>query len=933
MTPLKRFVTISAMVVALIAGLLISPVNLGLWGSAPSHAADLSKFDAGDIISDQVFYDSATMTEGEIADFIKKKVPTCRSGYTCLDAYRENTTARVADSYCKALSGGSNESAARIIYKVSTACGINPQVLLVTLQKEQGLLTHEWPSTWRYTIAMGFGCPDGAPCNEKYYGFQNQLYLAARQFQIYKAWPGSFNYRAGQNNKIQWHPNASCGSSTVYIRNQATAGLYNYTPYRPNSAALTAGYGLGDSCSSYGNRNFYNYFTDWFGSTHKVGWVVKSPDRPEVYFVTGQTKHHIQTQYAYREYRRSFGGLSAVSEGYLKTLSTGAPAMAIVKDPSTGDIMLLQDSTLHRFPSCALAETWGYSCAMDIDLTQDQLRALKRGPDMSNYASVASSTTVHKLSGGKMYPYASAQDAAYYNGGAIGFVAILRDEIASKYTVVGKTLFAPATLAKTGSDKNVYFMGGKSSKWRLPSWAMARDFGISGGYTETSAMALSAYTTSGDLSMFVNCGGSLYLTNSGKLTLVKSGSSSGMRTTNLDPLTCDRLPKVGAFSQSVFVRAHGHPEVYLLEDGDLRHVVSRKALIALNGGTQPTIGLIETGSLASFATGAPILGPATLVKANGSPDVYFVDGSSERHRLPSWVLAREFGLPDGYDAVGQIALSPYKDTGKLSQFVRCESRLYLAGSGQLTRIESGDSAGFDVTELQASTCAALDKGGTISGRVFVRVAGAPEVYLLEAGHVRHVVSTSALLALNGGKMPTLVNVSSATLNSYELGFPVLGPGTLVKETSKSEVFLIIGDQKIRVPTWGVAIDLGLGTTYTSVPDESTQGYERSSTDLSPMVMCSGELYIGAGGTFSSINSSHGMKYTQLDPGMCGSLDYSGPTIANRLIVEDGASGDLYLVENGEFNLVKDNEKVKDMKGHDDLVILTLDSRTISAYAG
>ena len=61
----------------------------------------------------------------------------------------------------------------------------------------------------------------------------------------------------------------------VYIQNQATAGLYNYTPYRPNQAALDAGYGTGDSCSAYGNRNFWLYFTDWFGSTqHATGGAV-----------------------------------------------------------------------------------------------------------------------------------------------------------------------------------------------------------------------------------------------------------------------------------------------------------------------------------------------------------------------------------------------------------------------------------------------------------------------------------------------------------------------------------------------------------------------------------------------------------------------------------------------------------------------------------
>ncbi|MCW4457804.1 LGFP repeat-containing protein [Microbacterium sp. MPKO10] len=231
--------------------------------------AEAASFDAGHIIDDEVFYDSTTMTESQIRSFINSKVPKCRSGYTCLDAYKENTTARSANKYCKAISSGKNEDAARIIYKVSRACDINPQVILVTLQKEQGLLTHEWPSEWRYTIAMGFGCPDGADCNSKYFGFQNQLYLGARQFQIYRLYPNDFGYRAGRTNTIKWHPNSSCGTSQVHIENQATAGLYNYTPYRPNSAALKAGYGVGDSCSSYGNRNFFLYFTDWFGSTYK----------------------------------------------------------------------------------------------------------------------------------------------------------------------------------------------------------------------------------------------------------------------------------------------------------------------------------------------------------------------------------------------------------------------------------------------------------------------------------------------------------------------------------------------------------------------------------------------------------------------------------------------------------------------------------------
>ena len=63
----------------------------------------------------------------------------------------------------------------------------------------------------------------------------------------------------------------------MLISNQATASLYNYTPYQPNAASLAAGYGHGRRCSSYGNRNFWIYFTDWFGSTQAGGRDVDAP--------------------------------------------------------------------------------------------------------------------------------------------------------------------------------------------------------------------------------------------------------------------------------------------------------------------------------------------------------------------------------------------------------------------------------------------------------------------------------------------------------------------------------------------------------------------------------------------------------------------------------------------------------------------------------
>ncbi|MGY1773912.1 LGFP repeat-containing protein, partial [Blastococcus sp. SYSU D00813] len=236
-------------------------------------AADTSQFRAGNIISDDLFFDGDAMSAGDVQAFLDGKGAACVNGpMPCLKNYRENTWTRAADAYCGAYAGAPGESAAWIITRVGQACGISQRVLLVLLQKEQGLVRASGSSLTlsRYQKATGYGCPDTAPCDVQYYGFYNQVYNAARRFKVYAANPQNYNYRAGRVNSVLYNPDASCGRSDVYIENQATAGLYVYTPYQPNAATLAAGYGSAP-CGAYGNRNFWLYYTDWFGSTQSPG--------------------------------------------------------------------------------------------------------------------------------------------------------------------------------------------------------------------------------------------------------------------------------------------------------------------------------------------------------------------------------------------------------------------------------------------------------------------------------------------------------------------------------------------------------------------------------------------------------------------------------------------------------------------------------------
>ena len=251
-----------------------------------SHHANarVSGWDAGNIIDDSVFTNTTTMTAAQIQNFLNSKVTSCDTNGQQLSEYGgpdlngdgkvqrwewgkanyNQTTFKCLRDYV--VSDG--RTAAQVIYDTAQKYTINPQVLLVLLQKEQGLVLDTWPLDIQYRSATGYGCPDTAPCDSQYYGLINQLDWAAKMFRaILNNSPTWYTPYILGNNYVQYSPDSSCGGSNVNILNRSTQALYNYTPYQPNDAALNADWGT-VACGAYGNRNFYLYFTSWFGTTH-----------------------------------------------------------------------------------------------------------------------------------------------------------------------------------------------------------------------------------------------------------------------------------------------------------------------------------------------------------------------------------------------------------------------------------------------------------------------------------------------------------------------------------------------------------------------------------------------------------------------------------------------------------------------------------------
>ncbi len=260
---------------------IVLSLFISLLSSFSAHAA-VDGWIAGNIMDDGIFTNSSTMTPGQIQVFLESKVPSCDTNGQQLSEYGGpdlNGDGKVqrwewgkskynqTTFYCLRDAWENGRNASRIIWDTAQKYSINPQVLIVLLQKEQGLITDTWPLSIQYKTATGYGCPDTAPCDSQYYGLTNQLDWAAKMFRaIMNDSPTWYTpYELGDN-YIRYNPDASCGGSNVKIQNRATQALYNYTPYQPNQGALNAGWGTAN-CGAYGNRNFYLYFNNWFGDT------------------------------------------------------------------------------------------------------------------------------------------------------------------------------------------------------------------------------------------------------------------------------------------------------------------------------------------------------------------------------------------------------------------------------------------------------------------------------------------------------------------------------------------------------------------------------------------------------------------------------------------------------------------------------------------
>lgn len=880
----------------------------------PASAAVASDFNAGSIISDALFFDGGAMSAADVQSFLDIKGASCTAGSLCLKNYVDTPTTQPAEAgLCNGYSGGFPQTAAQIIAAVGASCGVSQKVLLVTLQKEQGLVTATAPASWRYRTAMGYGCPDSSVCDTQYYGFFNQVYKAARQFKRYALTPQYYSYRAGRVNTILYSPAAGCPSSQVYIDNQATAGLYDYTPYQPDAAALANLYGTGDACSSYGNRNFWRDYTDWFGSTQVGASLVVSTTDPTVYLVTYDHKYPI-TDLATMESLSPLGALAYVPQSFLDSRQTGVPLGRFIRDRS-GTIYLFDRGMVYSVQSCDQLAHWGANCTdyASMVLSDSQMsHFIKAGP--LSYSVRTTSGKHFAVYSGLKHEVADDASAATNWPASTPSISLSDDALAR--LPYGPPIARPGTVVSdrgTGwegivdSDHTVALTPGLVAATTLRQVERPLD--------DASVQLLPPIAgTSGGVVKGTDDVG--YAFSSGGLVRLASDQL---------PQLVGTAPVLGSGALGVLGPATSGLVVVGTVGGTSQFLATGGALRPIRAGDQGLFGSLvvqlSAAGVGAVPVGAEAVPPGHMIKASDSPTIYLEDGASRLYRVDSFAIPDALGI-SGWRVVDPSVIAASTVAPQpLSTIVACGDARFIGSGGQVIPVDQWvvAASGAPVSPLDESTCQGLKGTSAVAiAAVFLKAPDSVTVYVANNGTKRPLLSMSAEALVAAGRSVVVAQVASGALAAMPSGPPVVGPGMLVKSADGPTIFLVDGATNlVPLPSFAVSAAMGI-ESWLTVPQVSLAGRSVATGPLTTAIACGTARAVGGGGRLQAVLpgafDAAGLSPTTLDPATCAALSLRQPPVSGPLFARTYDNTTLYLITGGTKRLVSNQTQVDTLTG-------------------
>jgi hypothetical protein len=307
-----------------------------------------------------------------------------------------------------------------------------------------------------------------------------------------------------------------------------------------------------------------------------------------------------------------------------------------------------------------------------------------------------------------------------------------------------------------------------------------------------------------------------------------------------------------------------------------------------------------------------VIPSGTLVKTADSPTIYFVDDESNFIPITSFDVITAMGLPTTYTVEPDDAIIPNDINGTtisstpLSSVVECDHQDYLAGSGGIWPIPTGElSTSIRVTPLGDDTCDDIPRSSTPLPTPLYVGTSASNPYLLDSAGRKDPVPANSLfsgLALEIGSV-TASNpliVAPSFLASLPTGITDFNPGTLVKSTASPTVYMVDSNFSIvSVPSLDLVSAYKYSTSISSFDPATFSSYFHiESGALTSILSCNGAYYMpGAQGVLGlASNLVHSLPTTSVSRLLCQWIEGGGYQIQGALFIKTASSPTIWYVD-------------------------------------
>lgn len=787
-----------------ILSLLVSTLSVAVFPAGNVHAGVVG-FKAGQIMDDTVMTNANSMSVSDIQRFLNSKVPSCDTNGQKLSEYGgpdlngdgkvqrwEWGKAKYNQTTFPCLKDKTfdGKKAAQVIYEKAQKYTINPQSLIVLLQKEQGLVTDTWPLNIQYRSATGYGCPDGAPCASEYYGLVNQLEWAAKMFHsIITQNPNWYSpYIRGSNPKVYWHPSggnyintsgkndsrAGCGYNSLDIKNWTTASLYSYTPYRPNSAALNAGYGTGDACSAYGNRNFYLYFTDWFGTTTNTLFKIQGSG-DTIYLNWRGAYYPIPSMKVLRAYGLSDTPVATLSSSQLQGYTQGPPLSQIAKFGTSATVYLIDNGLYSTVPDMETLQDYGFTGSDSITYSDPNLiEVLNPGESLTTLARQSNGAIYH-VSAGKKHLFPDGKTfnirGPQLTGDSTLSVTNFSDEFINNL-IDGSPILINGSFVKARDSATIYlYEQGKLFPFTYADWEA---WGKKADYTNFLSNNLRQIPVEAPAPVLIGDGTTRYLVANGKKYSFDSVTQTvwGIENSRYRIMSNESMQRLTEGGQMGTLVQQASGAASVIRNGKLVLIPSGKDFTGLGFSWEDVIRVNDNITRALPFDTDLAFAPGSLVRLpDGS--ISWIDIGFKKYIIPSMDRFNSFGFKTT-DVRGakQNVLSGYASE-QLSYLLEVPvGTYYLVDRGE--RLAIGGTA-YGSTQYNFGTKARTQISSTLlskmrSGPALTRFikGSSMTVYGVANGQKKPFNSQESFFA-NGGTWGTVTHVSDVFLSTLPTG--------------------------------------------------------------------------------------------------------------------------------------------------------------------